>query len=100
MASPGPVDVVVDIVWVDPEGGHVVEHGPDGLVGRLVLPVDDDQTRLQELGDVEQDGGEQGGEQVGQHSHLPRRISIGIITKELKKKKKHGVKCAIYFFFY
>ena len=54
-ASPGPVDVVVHVIRVESEAGHVVDHHLDGVIGPGLDVTQGVQLGLKELGDVEED---------------------------------------------
>ena len=63
---PGPVYVVIHVVLVKPEAGHVVD---EVVVGLIVLHVGECfQLGLQELGNVEDYRGEVGGQNISQYS--------------------------------
>ena len=52
VSSPGPVDVVVHVVRVKSEAGHVVDHNLDGVVGPSLGVGEGVQLGLEELGNV------------------------------------------------
>ena len=63
------VSGVPDIGWVVPEGGELVGGAAEGLQARhlgqeLLLPAGEHQLHLQHLRQVDEQGGEGGGEQV------------------------------------
>ena len=70
---PGPVDVVVHVIRVHSEAGHVVDHNLDGVVGPSPGVGDGVQLGLEELGDVKEDGAQHGGQEVGEDAG-PRAV--------------------------
>ena len=76
MFVPGPADVVVTVVRVDPQTGHVDDEvAPGDIVvdiGEVLEPG------LQELGEVEEERGQHWGDEVGGQ---PRTGAVGSFWK-------------------
>ncbi len=67
------MDVVIHVIRVESEAGHVVDHNLDGVVCPGLWVAQGVQLGLQELGDVEEDGAQHGWQEVGEYTR-PRAV--------------------------
>ena len=67
------MDVVVHVIRVQSEACHVVDHNVDGVICPSLRVANRVKLGLQELGDVEEDRAQHGGQEVGEHAR-PRAV--------------------------
>ena len=84
--QPSPVDVVEHVVWINPQTCHIVNQDLLRHIV-LVLVLHHLMLGLEELGDVEDDGEDHGGEDVGHH---PALRGVGEFQGTVEKR---SVKC-------